>query len=69
MTLKEFLATHQRFKTVESLNYRNKIAVFDPQFDPDRGTLWHLDDYRVSSVSHGVVWMEKRTGPVRDRFK
>jgi hypothetical protein len=28
-----------------------------------RSQLWDLDDYRVSSVSGGTIWLMPRTGP------
>jgi hypothetical protein len=67
MTLDQFLAAHLGFKANRDLSYRGRVAIID-SFDTSRSLLWGLDDYRVSSVSDGVIWLRPRTGTAADRL-
>lgn len=59
MTLAVFLMEHPQFKIKVHSSYKHKWAVIDAT-DTARGQLFQLDDYRVSSVSKGMIWLKEK---------
>jgi len=61
MTLEQFLIeNNDQFSIVVRNGYKGKIAILDSHTARNRAQIWYLDDYIVTSVSKGVIWLGKK---------
>lgn len=59
MTLNEW-AAKQPLKVSRHPKYFNSFHVPDDSSLVDRAEAWHLEDYRVTSVTGGSIWFSPR---------
>ncbi len=55
------LAEWQRIHNAESVQFTTKRGAMGLVLSRPDPSLWHLTDYRVTTRSASVVWLERRT--------
>lgn len=60
MTLREWADTNNvNPRVFDKPGYDRLMTVIDRSY-PNRADLWHLDDYVVTSVQAGTIWLAPR---------